>query len=129
MRAYFGNAKQAEQAVYLAAYHDALGLAAIEHGLGSPEARDALRERVLHDPNILLYPGGRHDVESDLIDPRVLVTVTLLANRYESITISSMISGHGVFTGSGNVSLHAYGQGVDIAALDGVSILGNQQPD
>jgi hypothetical protein len=34
-----------------------------------------------------------------------------------------------VFTASGNVSLHSYGQAVDIAELGGVNIIGNQGRD
>jgi hypothetical protein len=130
LRAYFNHAnrgRMATRAELLADYFDALGPHALVHGLEDPEARERLQERTLDDERIELYDGGRSDVADGLIDPRVLVTLRFLANRFDTVTISSLVSGHGVFTASGNVSLHAYGQAVDVAALGGESILGHQQ--
>jgi hypothetical protein len=45
------------------------------------------------------------------------------------LTITSMLCGrHGSITTSGNVSNHSYGNAVDIAAVNGLPILGNQGP-
>ncbi len=130
LEAYFSGTKRdvmAERALFLADYFDALGQEALVNGLDDPATRAALEDRTLSDDTIEIYDGGRSDIEAGLIDPRVLVTMRFLANRYESVTISSLVSGHGVYTSSGNVSLHSYGQAMDIAALGGESILGNQQ--
>jgi hypothetical protein len=43
-------------------------------------------------------------------------------------TVTSLRSGHGFLTASGNVSHHSSGNAVDIAAINGLSILGNQDP-
>ncbi len=132
LRAYFNYSHReimADRAELLADYFDALGPYTLVHGIDDPEAREKLQERTLDDETIEIYDAGRSDIEAGIIDPRVLVTLRYLANRYESVTVSSLVSGHGVFTTSGNVSLHAYGQAVDIAALGGESILGNQQKD
>jgi hypothetical protein len=51
-----------------------------------------------------------------------------LADTYHSVTASCLISGHRLFARPGVVSAHIYGRAVDIAALDGVSIYGHQQP-
>jgi hypothetical protein len=51
-----------------------------------------------------------------------------LAERHGGLSVTSLISGHGVFTTSGHVSLHTFGQAMDIASVAGVPILGNQQP-
>ena len=40
--------------------------------------------------------------------------------------MSSLICGHGYLTSSGNVSEHATGNAVDIAAINGIPILGHQ---
>jgi hypothetical protein len=51
-----------------------------------------------------------------------------LADTYHSVTASCLISGHRLFARPGVVSAHIYGRAVDIAALDGVSIYGHQEP-
>ena len=42
--------------------------------------------------------------------------------------MSSLFSGHRMFSRPGVVSAHMYGHAVDIAAVGGTSIAGNQQP-
>jgi hypothetical protein len=44
------------------------------------------------------------------------------------VTVSSLTAGHGIYSRPGVVSAHTYGQAVDIAALEGKSITGNQEP-
>jgi hypothetical protein len=130
LRAYFTNARRARMATranLLADYFDALGPYALVHGLEDPKARELLQQRTIDDESIELYDGGRSDVAAGIIDPRALVTLRFLANRFNTVTVSSIVSGHGVYTTSGNVSLHALGQAIDVAALDGESILGHQQ--
>jgi hypothetical protein len=132
LEAYFTGTHRdvmAERAMFLADYFDALGRGAVVKGLDDPKVRAALEARVLADKDIEIYDGGRSDIEDGLIDPRILVTLEFLKNRFNTVTVSSMVSGHGVYTAGGNVSLHSYGQAVDIAALDGESILGHQQKD
>jgi hypothetical protein len=51
-----------------------------------------------------------------------------LAERQGAITVTSLISGHGILTKSGNISLHSFGHAMDIAAVGGTPIIGNQQP-
>jgi hypothetical protein len=110
----------------LAAYHRAVGLAELVRGMHA--VNGALIARVLGDSRVSLYPGGRADVGAGRVDVRVLVTMLYLAERHGALTVTSLISGHGVFTTSGHVSLHTFGQAMDIAAVGGVPILGNQQP-
>jgi hypothetical protein len=87
-----------------------------------------LADRVLHDSRISIYPGGRSDVANHRVDVRVLAVMLYLADTYHSVTASCLISGHRLFARPGVVSAHIYGRAVDIAALDGVSIYGHQQP-
>jgi hypothetical protein len=42
--------------------------------------------------------------------------------------VTSLFSGHRLYARAGVVSAHVYGHAVDIAALGGVSITGNQEP-
>jgi len=115
-----------ERVQALADYNRAVGLAGLTQGLEA--VKGDLIDRVLRDPNISIYGGGRSDVSSGSIDVRVLVTMLYLAEREGSITVTSLITGHGIFTKSGHLSLHTSGRAMDIAAVGGTPILGHQQP-
>ncbi len=118
------HATFADRVLALAGYHRAVGLRGLVRGLDA--VKPALIERVLSSPRLDLYDGGRADVQAGRIDTRVLVLMLYLAHRHRAVTISSLQTGHGFFTASGNVSNHSYGRAVDIASLGGVSIMGNQ---
>ena len=115
-----------ERVEALADYHRAVGIEGLTNGLHA--VKGDLIGRVLGDSRISIYPGGRGDVGGGRIDVRVLVTMLYLAERHGGLSVTSLISGHGVFTTSGHVSLHTFGQAMDIASVGGVPILGNQQP-
>jgi hypothetical protein len=87
-----------------------------------------LGARVLRDPGIQIYPGGRQDIERGLIDKRVLGALLYLRRSGMELTVSCLRSGHSFYTASGNVSAHSYGAAVDIAAFNGQPVLGNQGP-
>jgi hypothetical protein len=112
--------------VALAHLNKAIGLRGLVRGLKRVKAH--LARRVLESPRLVIYAGGRHDVGSGFTDVRVLVLMRYLASRYREVTVSSLTTGHSFFTASGNVSAHSFGQAVDIAALNGRPILGNQEP-
>lgn len=83
--------------------------------LGQANGRD-----VLSNPRIEVYPGGRADLQAGLIDPGITALLEALA-RTHTLTVSSLTTGHSIFTRSGNRSNHADGRAVDIAAADGRS--------
>jgi hypothetical protein len=87
-----------------------------------------LERRVLADPRIDLYPCGRRDVETGQVDRRVLAVLAFLAESGLEPTVTSLKCGHGFYTSSGNVSHHSSGNAVDIAAINGVPLLGHQEP-
>jgi hypothetical protein len=87
-----------------------------------------LERRVLADPRVRLYRCGRRDIEAHRVDSRVLATLEYLAESNLDPTVTSLRCGHGRFTSSGNVSEHTAGAAVDVSAVNGVPILGNQQP-
>ena len=68
------------------------------------------------------------DIAAGRIDVRVIVLLGYLAERHGTVTVSSLFSGHRKFARPGVVSAHMYGHAVDIAAVGGTSIAGNQQP-
>jgi hypothetical protein len=126
LKAYFGSEQKARRVGALAAFYGALGLGRMQHGLGWHGGQ--LRKRVLHDTRLHIYPGGRADIRGRRVDPRVLITVEYLANASGSVRISSLVSGHRLFTAAGGVSAHVYGRAVDVTAVGGVRIRHHQGP-
>jgi hypothetical protein len=123
--AFNGRTTFADQAQALARYNRAVGLTALVRGLQAQKS--VLEQRVLTDPRIDLYAGGRADVANDRVNVRVLVLVLYLAEAHGQVTVSCLISGHGLYARPGVVSAHIYGLAVDIAGLEGQPILGHQQ--
>jgi hypothetical protein len=89
-------------------------------------SKTALIKRVLDNPKIDIYACGRQDVQSGAIDRRVLALLEFLAANGLRPTVSSLHCGHGEMTASGNVSEHSTGTAVDIAAVNGIPVLGHQ---
>jgi Transglycosylase SLT domain/Peptidase family M23 len=89
-------------------------------------SKEQLQQRVLADPNVDIYACGRKDVESGIVDRRVLATIEFLVASGLKPTITSLHCGHGFYTASGNVSEHSSGDAVDIAAINGIPIAGHQ---
>jgi hypothetical protein len=87
-----------------------------------------LVKRVLSDPRIDIYPAGRSDIRTGQIDRRVLATLEYLAESGLEPTVSSLRSGHGFLSASGNVSEHSSGNAVDISMVNGTPIYGHQDP-
>jgi hypothetical protein len=91
-------------------------------------SKEALIKRVLADKGLSIYECGREDVATGRIDRRVLAMLEYLRSKGFELTITSLNCGHGFLTTSGNVSEHSTGDAVDIAAIDGIPVLGNQGP-
>jgi hypothetical protein len=92
------------------------------------ESKQQLEQQVLGDPGIDLYPCGRQDIQTGQIDRRVLATLEFLSVSGLKPTVSALKCGHSEFTTAGNVSEHSTGNAVDIAAINGVPIVGHQGP-
>jgi hypothetical protein len=121
-----GRTGFADRAIALRNYNRAVGLRALVHGLVSSKSR--LQDRVLADQRVDIYAGGRSDIAAGRVDVRVLALIRYLAEAHGQVTVSCLISGHGLYARPGVISAHIYGEAVDISALGGVSIYGNQQP-
>src|SRR5829696_75751 len=89
-------------------------------------SKESLAQRVLNNPRIEVYGCGRRDVQTGQIDRRVLATLEFLAASGFKPTVTSLKCGHGLMTASGNVSEHSTGSAVDIAAVNGIPIIGHQ---
>jgi hypothetical protein len=86
-----------------------------------------LEKRVLNDNRIEIYPGGRNDIKNGVVDRRVLALLEYLAEVGLRPSVSSLKSGHGYLTASGNVSEHSMGTALDISRINGIPILGHQE--
>jgi len=91
-------------------------------------SKETLQQRVLADPSVQIYGCGREDVRAGQIDRRVLATLEFLASSGLKPTVTSLKCGHSYLTASGNVSEHSTGTAVDIAAVNGIPIVGHQGP-
>jgi hypothetical protein len=121
-----GRTAFADRAIALRNYNRAVGLRTLVRGLVA--SKDRLQDRVLADKRIAIYGGGRTDIATGRVDVRVLALLRYLAEAHGQVTVSCLISGHGLYARPGVISAHIYGEAVDISALGGVSIYGNQQP-
>ena len=89
-------------------------------------SKDQLEHQVLNDPRIEVYDCGRRDVLSGQIDRRVLATLKFLTSSGLKPTVSSLKCGHSYLSKAGTVSEHSSGNAVDIAAVNGIPIIGHQ---
>jgi hypothetical protein len=89
-------------------------------------SKEALERRLLADPKVDIYDCGRRDIRAGAIDRRVLATLEFLAASGLRPTVSTLRCGHSYLTASGNVSEHSSGNAVDIAAINGIPIVGHQ---
>jgi hypothetical protein len=124
--AYSGDTRFADKAAALARYDRAVGLDALVNGLEAAKA--SIATRLLSDPQVSIYDGGRSDIIANKVDVRVLAMIAYLRQSFGQVTVSSLISGHRLYARPGVISAHIAGHAVDIAGLGGVSILGHQQP-
>ena len=121
-----GRTSFADRAEALGDLYRSVGIEALVTGFQAAKAR--LTERLLADERVSIYGSGRADVAAGRIDVRVIVLLGYLAERHGSVTVSSLFSGHRKFARAGVVSAHVFGHAVDIAAVGGSAIAGNQQP-
>ncbi|HYG95581.1 MAG TPA: lytic murein transglycosylase, partial [Solirubrobacterales bacterium] len=91
-------------------------------------SKEALQKRVLANEGLDIYECGREDIAGGRIDRRILAMLEYLSVNGFNLTVTSLQCGHGLLTASGNVSEHTTGTAVDIAAINGVPVTGNQGP-
>jgi hypothetical protein len=120
-----GDTSLADRAIALEHYDRAVGLWALVHGLEA--AKPALGQRLLSDPRVEIYSGGRFDIAMGRVDVRVLGVIAYLADTFGQVTVSCLISGHGLYARPGVISAHIYGRAVDIASVGGFSVYGHQE--
>jgi hypothetical protein len=90
------------------------------------ESKTQLEQRVLSDPRVRIYACGRHDVETGQIDRRVLGVVEYLAANNLYPTVTGLRCGHTTSSPADDGAQYAAGVAVDIAAVNGTPVQGNQ---
>jgi len=123
---YSGDTAFADKAAALARYDRAVGMAALVNGLES--AKQSIATRLLSDPMVSIYEGGRNDIVQNKVDVRVLAVIAYLRESFGQVTVSSLISGHRLYARPGVISAHIAGHAVDIAGLGNIPIQGHQEP-
>jgi hypothetical protein len=121
-----GRTGFADRAVALANFNRAVGLNGLVKGLEA--VKPVLVRRLLRDQHVQIYGGGREDLRLGRIDVRVVVLIRYLRATFGQVTVSSLFSGHRLYSRPGVVSAHIYGHAVDVAGLGELSIIGNQEP-
>jgi hypothetical protein len=86
-------------------------------------SKSDLQRDVLSDPGIRLPECARHQVASGSVDRRVLAALAFLSRSGLKPTVSALRC-----TASGLPATHASGEEVNISAIDGIPIAGNQGP-
>jgi hypothetical protein len=119
-----GSRTVADRALALSQYNRAVGLQALVTGLEAAAIR--LGRLILKDDRIDLYGAGRADIASGRVDVRILVLIRYLRVAFGDVTVSSLRTGHRFFARPGVPSAHVFGLAIDISALGGVSVQGNQ---
>ena len=109
----------------LAQYNRAVGLRALVVGLEA--AKPSLERRILRSPRVSLTAAGAADLVAGRVDVRVLVVIRYLVVRFHQVTVSSLVTGHRFFARPHVKSAHVDGLAVDISALKGLPITGNQE--
>ena len=121
-----GRTTFADRAVALQHLYRAVGLKALVKGFDW--AKPSLSKRILNDQRITIYSGGRADIQAGRVNIRVLTLIAYLAEAHGQATVSSLISGHRLYSRPGVISAHIYGLAADISVVGETSIMGNSQP-
>jgi hypothetical protein len=126
MVSYSGDTSFADQAAALARYDRAIGLKGLVKGLEA--AKKSIATRLLTDPNVSIYEGGRNDIVQNKVDVRVLAVISYLRESFGQVTVSSLISGHRLYARPGVISAHISGHALDVSGLADTPIQGHQEP-
>jgi transglycosylase-like protein with SLT domain/peptidase M23-like protein len=91
-------------------------------------SKQQLTARALADPHVQIYACGRRDIEAGLIDRRILAVIEFLSASGLDPDVSGLECGHSATGATGTDAAGATGASVDITKINGIPILGHQQP-
>jgi hypothetical protein len=89
-------------------------------------SKEQLETRVLEDPNVQVYACGRRDIQSGVIDRRILADIEFLSASGLKPTVSGLKCGNTPTGSNGIDPAGATGASMDISAINGIPIKGHQ---
>ena len=95
-------------------------------------SKEQLQNRILQDPHVALVSCARRDIQTGLVDRRILATLEFLAASGLDPSVSGLICGQSAVTSSSPASVlnsnaaHKSGSSVDIAKINNVPVKGHQ---
>jgi murein DD-endopeptidase MepM/ murein hydrolase activator NlpD len=89
-------------------------------------SKEQLQNRVLQDPHVQIYACGRRDIQSGLIDRRIMAVIEFLSASGLDPTVSGLACGANANASSGVDSAGSTGSSVDISKINGIPIAGHQ---
>ena len=87
-----------------------------------------LTTRVLTDPHARIYNCGRRDIQTGIIDRRVLAVIEFLSASGLDPTVSGLACDHSANGATGVDAAGATGESVDISQINAIPIAGHQGP-
>src|ERR1700729_1811754 len=91
-------------------------------------SKQQLTARGLADPPVPASACGRRDIEAGLIDRRVLAVIEFHSAAGLDPDVSGLECGHSATGTTGTDAAGATGASVDITKINGIPVLGHQQP-
>jgi hypothetical protein len=91
-------------------------------------SKQQLTSRVLTDPHVRIYNCGRRDIQSGVIDRRVLAVIEFLSASGLDPTITGLACDASAHGATGVDKAGSTGESVDISAINGISVAGHQGP-
>jgi hypothetical protein len=89
-------------------------------------SKEQLQNRILQDPHVSIYACGRRDIQSGVIDRRILAAIEFLSASGLDPTISGLKCGSNLQGSTDAAGLS--GSSVDISKINSVPVLGHQGP-
>ena len=88
-------------------------------------SKEQLQNRILQDPHVSIYACGRRDIQTGVIDRRILAAIEFLSASGLDPKISGLKCGSNL---QGTDAAGVSGSSADISKINGIPILGHQGP-
>ena len=89
-------------------------------------SKEQLQNRVLQDPHVQIYACGRRDVQSGLVDRRVMAVIEFLSASGLDPTVSGLVCGANANASNGVDAAGSTGSSLDISKINGITIADHQ---
>jgi murein DD-endopeptidase MepM/ murein hydrolase activator NlpD len=89
-------------------------------------SKEQLQNRVLQDPHVQIYACGRRDIQSGLVDRRVMAVIEFLSASGLDPTVSGLVCGANANASNGVDAAGSTGSSIDISKINGIPIADHQ---